>query len=43
MHFGLGSGKADIVTVWWPDGHVQSWTDLEIGRYYLLKEDEAPK
>lgn len=38
VHFGLGGGKPDIVTIWWHDGWVRSWTDLAPGRYYTLQD-----
>src|SRR5207244_495769 len=42
LHFGLAGGKADIITVYWPDGAIESWKDLEAGRYHTLHEGATP-
>ena len=43
--FGLGpAAKIDKVTVVWPDGKSQEWTDLPIDRYHTLAQGEkAPQ
>jgi hypothetical protein len=44
LHFGLGeSRQVDALTVTWPSGHVQQFTDLPSGRSYTIAEpDRAP-
>ncbi|MFT5142361.1 MAG: hypothetical protein ACI80V_001026 [Rhodothermales bacterium] len=38
-HFGLDrEGGVDRVVVTWPDGSVESWTDLNAGRYHTLSK-----
>lgn len=40
--FGLGeTGQIDQLTVVWPDGQEQSWTDLQPDRYYRLVQGKA--
>lgn len=43
VHFGLGTSKIESITVWWPDGIAQSWTDIKQGRYLTVKEGESPE
>ena len=41
-HFGLGaSTSTQLLTVHWPSGHVQSFTDLTANRIYTIKEPEG--
>ena len=44
IHFGLGdSAKADALTVRWPDGHSDAYSNLAADRYITLREgDLAP-
>ena len=42
VHVGLGQETIKSVTILWPDGKSQSWTDLESDRYYTVKEGEHP-
>ncbi|MDE0053237.1 MAG: CRTAC1 family protein [Gammaproteobacteria bacterium] len=40
--FGLGaSEQVDSVTVTWPDGETESWTDLELNRVHILQRGTA--
>ena len=43
VHVGLGEGTIKSVTVLWPDGKSQTWTDLQSDRYYTVKEGEHPQ
>jgi enediyne biosynthesis protein E4 len=43
VHFGLTYGLLDGVTITWPDGTTQSWTDLPPGRYYTVKQGQRPE
>ena len=37
--FGLGSAsKIDRLTVTWPNGREQQWTELAVDRYHQLKQ-----
>ncbi len=39
LTFGLGSAEqADAVTVTWPDGDTETWTDLEADRVHVLRK-----
>ncbi len=39
VHFGLGDcDKIDALTVQWPDGHAQSFTNLAVDRLYSISE-----
>ncbi len=41
VHFGLGAvEEIDSVTVTWPSGEVQTWRDVPVERYWLLREGE---
>lgn len=43
LHFGLGDARTlDEVTVRWPDGKVETRTDLAVGRVHALRRDAAP-
>ncbi len=40
--FGLGGdGAVDRVRVVWPDGSEEQWTELEAGRYHVLRQGEG--
>jgi hypothetical protein len=43
VHVGLGQDTIKSVTVLWPDGKSQTWTDLDSDRYYTVKEGEHPQ
>jgi hypothetical protein len=43
VHVGLGAEAIGSVTVLWPDGKSQTWTDLLSDRYYTLREGERPQ
>lgn len=43
VHVGLGKDTLSSVTVLWPDGRSQTWTDLQRDRYYTVKEGEHPQ
>ena len=39
LHFGLGQApQLEAVTVTWPNGHKQEWTQLDANRLYVLTE-----
>jgi hypothetical protein len=39
IHFGLGEhGRVDKATVFWPDGKVETLTNLSAGRFYSVRE-----
>ncbi len=39
MHFGLGPARRiRRLTVRWPSGAEQSWTEIEAGAYHVLEE-----
>ncbi|HEV2472873.1 MAG TPA: CRTAC1 family protein, partial [Chthonomonadales bacterium] len=40
VHFGLGGGQPDSITVLWPDGTAETWTNPQKGRYVTLEEGE---
>ena len=42
LHFGLKDDSIESVTIWWPDGSAQSWSDLKPGKYYTVKQGERP-
>ncbi len=43
LHFGLGeAGKVDELTVEWPSGHVQRFTDLAVDRRVTITEPRGP-
>ena len=38
LTFGLGAhARVDAVTVIWPDGETETWTDLEVDRVHVLR------
>ena len=40
LHFGLGESKAiDSLTVYWPGGKAESFSDLQPNSWFLLKQD----
>ena len=43
VHVGLGPDTIQSVTVLWPDGKSQTWTDLQSDRYYTVQEGEHPR
>ena len=43
VHIGLGKEKIESVTVRWPDRTAQTWTDIEPGRYYTVREGRRPE
>jgi hypothetical protein len=43
VHFGLGeSDRADRMTIHWPHGRTQTFTDLEADRFYQVREPIEP-
>lgn len=43
LHFGLTGTSLEGVTIWWPDGSSQSWTDIAPGRYYTVHQGQHPE
>lgn len=44
VHFGLGTAKkADRLTVHWPGGRTESWSEVPINRYLLLEPGRPPQ
>lgn len=42
LHFGLGRANAiESVVVRWPDGSRQTFTDIEVGRFYEITQGES--
>lgn len=40
---GLGASKEPrTVRVYWPGGKVEEWTNLEVDRYFIVREGQAP-
>jgi len=43
LHFGLGdAGRIDRLTIDWPSGHRQVFTDLSVDRHYTITEPSDP-
>ncbi|NNF32773.1 MAG: T9SS type A sorting domain-containing protein [Saprospiraceae bacterium] len=42
IHFGLRQSDIDTVLIYWPDGMIQSFTNLEINTYYQIIQGETP-
>ncbi len=43
LHFGLGSStKIDSLTIHWPSGHVDTFNNLAVDRFYSVTEGEPP-
>ena len=42
LHFGLGDAeKVDKAEVLWPDGKIETFTNLSAGRYYFIRQGEG--
>jgi enediyne biosynthesis protein E4 len=43
LHFGLGgTAQIDELTIHWPDGNKQTIAAIEAGKFYYVRENEAP-
>jgi hypothetical protein len=40
LHFGLGSGRADSLHVYWPGGALQRLSDLPLDAYVLVERQQ---